>query len=64
MLVKLRRIVKLKDDKKYVSYVLTLPKDVVEALSLSDAEAVEMNVKTIEGEIVLVISKPKQTKSR
>jgi len=47
MLVKLRRVVKRRGDKTYTSYILTIPKDVAELLSLSSLEEVEVNVKLL-----------------
>ncbi len=44
--------------KEYVSYGINIPKAIAEALSLSQAEELELELKEIEGRLALVLYKP------
>lgn len=60
----LKYVTKRKGEKSYVSYRITLPKDLVEALNYSECEKVSVETSmTDDGEIVIIIRKcnPRQS---
>jgi len=54
--VKLIRKETKKDNKTYTSYIISLPKDLIEALGWEKKEYLNIEVKTKEGKIYLEIS--------
>ena len=57
MRVKLHVRVYKKGGKEYRSYSITLPKSLVEAISLSETEEVEVSIKIVDGKQAIVITK-------
>ncbi|MEM2197059.1 MAG: hypothetical protein QW290_08265 [Sulfolobales archaeon] len=58
MKIKLYKRINRKSGKEYVSYFINLPKKVVELMSFTDANELELEVRVIDGRQCIVIYKP------
>ena len=47
-----------KGGKEYPTYYITLPKDVVESLTLSTVRELELRIREVDGKIAIVLTKP------
>jgi len=47
-----------KGDKIYSTYYITLPKDIVESLTLSTVKELELRIKEVDGKLALILTKP------
>ncbi len=58
MRVRLNVRVTKKGNKEYRTYYVTLPKDVVESLTLSTVEELELTIREVDGKLAIVLTKP------
>ena len=47
-----------KGGKEYTTYYITLPKDIVESLTLSTVRELELRIQEVNGKLAIVLTKP------